>query len=145
MYAKHSHHRVCRPVFFWTTRTRHGLDTPRDNQQGASRVSASDELVEITDASHPLYLRSFELLSITPGVLGTGFVTVRYRDNVAIRIPLPATNLSDFVHDAPRSKLTAEAVRDLLALAKEYESCLTRPRKSGKTSRRKSGKKSSKK
>jgi hypothetical protein len=99
--------------------------------------------VKVTDPTHPLFSKSFELLSTTRGILGTGFVIVRYRHGVTLRIPIPATSLSVLVADAPRSKLSANAVRDLLALVKEYELCLPRPRKFGKASRRKSGKKSS--
>jgi len=76
---------------------------------------------------------------------GTVHVTVRYRGDIHLRFPLQCTSLSDLAKNTIRSKLTAEAVRELLAFVKENEPCPHQPRKSGKTSRRKCGKKSPKK
>ena len=111
-----------------------------------SRDAAADgDFVEVTDPTHPLFPRKFQLLSVSRGTCGTVHVFVRYRRDVNLRLPLRCTNLSDLEKNTLRSKLTAEAVRDLLALVKENELCQHQPRKSGKMSRRKCGKKSTKK
>jgi hypothetical protein len=101
--------------------------------------------VEVTDPTHPLFQRKFQLLSVSRGNCGTVHVTVRYRGDIHLRFPLHCTSLSDLAKNTIRSKLTAEAVRELLAFVKENEPCPHQPRKSGKTSRRKCGKKSPKK
>jgi hypothetical protein len=100
--------------------------------------------VEVTDPTHPLFQRKFQLLSVSRGACGTVHVTVLYRGDLAIRLPQHCTNLSGLARTTIRSRLTAAAVRDLLAFVKENESC-RRPRKSGTTSRRKCGKSSLKK
>ena len=102
---------------------------------------ASDGSVTITAPGHPLYPRSFELVSVTHGGRGAGLVEILYRDGITLRVPLNVTSLSVLVEEEPRSKLTANAVRDLLALVKEYESCLPPPKTSGKRPRRRSEKK----
>jgi hypothetical protein len=101
--------------------------------------------VEVTDPTHPLFQRKFQLLSVSRGNCGTIYVSVRYRGDLSLQLPLQCTSLSDLAKITIRSKLTAEAVRDLLAFVKENDSCPHQPRKSGKTSRRKCSKKSPKK
>ena len=101
--------------------------------------------MEVTDPTHPLFQRKFRLLSVSRGNCGTVHVTVRYRGDISIRLPAHFTSLSTLAKTTIRSKLTADAVRELLAFVKENESCPHQPRKSGKTSRRKCGKKSPKK
>jgi hypothetical protein len=105
---------------------------------------AKIEEVEVTDPDHPLFGKSFPVLSVSRGTSDSSHVFVRYRDGIMLRIARRSTNLSTLGNNAPRSKLTAHALRDLFTLVKEYESCLPRRRKSGNSSRRKSGKKSSK-
>jgi hypothetical protein len=99
--------------------------------------------VTITAPGHPLYRRSFKLLSVSHGSRGAGFVEILYREGIAIRVPMGVTDLSVLVEAEPRSKLTANAVRDLLALVKEYEPCLLPPKTSGAQPRQTFKKKSS--
>jgi hypothetical protein len=76
--------------------------------------------VEVTDPTHPLYQRRFELLSVSRGDCGTVHVTVRYGSDISLRVPLRCTSLSDLGKNLIRSKLTLAAVRELLAFAKEF-------------------------
>jgi hypothetical protein len=99
--------------------------------------------VTITAPGHPLYSRNFELVSVTHGSRGGGSVEILYREGITLRVPLNVTSLSVLVEGELRSKLTANAVRDLLALVKEYESCLPLPKMSGAQPRRRSKRKSS--
>jgi hypothetical protein len=108
-------------------------------------VPADGEFVEVTDPTHPLFVRKFRLLEVSRSACGTVQVTVRYRDDLTLRLPQHATSLSGLAGIAIRSKLTAAAVRDLLAFVKENESCLRPSRKSGNISRRSCDKKSAKK
>ena len=108
-------------------------------------MAADGDFVEVTDPTHPLFQRKFRLLAVTRGTCGPVQITVRYRDDLTLRLPVQSTSMSGLVKVPVRSKLTAEAIRDLLAFVKENESCPHQPRKSGKTSRRKCGKKSPKK
>lgn len=100
--------------------------------------------MEVTDPTHALFRRRFELLTVSRGSCGTAHVTVRYRGDTHIRLPVHCTSLSDLGKNLIRTKLTVQAAGELLALVKEYELCPRRPRKSGATSRPKRGKKSSK-
>ena len=76
-----------------------------------------------------------------------GHVFVRYRDGIVLRLPRAATSLLSLGRDAPCDRLCRSAVQELLALVKEYESCLKvrkSPRaESGPRFRPKTGKKSS--
>ena len=96
----------------------------------------------MTDPTHPLFQRKFRVLSVSRGTYGPVQITVRFRDDLTLRLPQQSTSMSGLVKVPVRSKLTAEAVRDLLAFVKENESCPRQPRKSGATSRRPCGKKS---
>jgi hypothetical protein len=73
-------------------------------------------------------------------------VFVSYRDDIVLRIPIAATTLSQLGFRTPRSKLSAPAVEEFLALVKEFEQCptlrISKPAKSGRRSRRKSDSKS---
>ena len=105
----------------------------------------STDCMQVTDPAHPLFGRTFQVLSVSRGTSDSSHVFVGYRDGIVLRIPRRATSLSALGQDTPYSKLCVAAVRELLSLVKEYESCPRRPRKSGRGSRRRSSKKSSKK
>ena len=104
--------------------------------------SVPDE-IEVTDPFHPLYGRRFKVHSLTGGAVETARVYVEYRDGIRLLILRRSTNLSHLDPARPRTKLTTAAVKEFLALVKEYEPCPSRPRKSGPVSRRQSGKRSS--
>src|SRR5918994_1557158 len=67
------------------------LDTPIRPQ------NAQFEQITITDPAHPLYGRSFPLMSISGSQHGTGHVYVDDRGRAVMRIPIRATSL----HPAP--------------------------------------------
>jgi Family of unknown function (DUF5372) len=75
----------------------------------------------VTDPTHPLYGRRFQVLSISRPPQGPGHVVVTYRDFMRLRIPVPATDLAFDNLSAPRTTLTRAAVLELLALLKECE------------------------
>lgn len=111
--------------------------------------AGSTDCVEVTDPTHPLYGRRFEILSAPRGRDDYAHLLVRYRDGIVLRLPRRVTSLSALGHDAPRATLSRTAVEEFLSLVKEYESCLSphrksSPAKSGTRSRPKIGKKSSK-
>jgi hypothetical protein len=120
------------------------LNTPRRNQELIGGTGVAGDCVEVTDPTHPLYQRKFDFVSVPSRDSGSGYVTVRYRGSLSLLIPRRCTSLSDVVQHAIRSKLTADAARELLALVKEHESCTRQPRKSGRTYPRRCGRKSSK-
>jgi hypothetical protein len=87
--------------------------------------------IEVTDPTHPLFGRRFPVLSISSPPQGAGSVLVQYREHMALRIPVLATNLAS-ARSAPQTKLTLEAVAALVALAVECEVlCPSNPPKSG--------------
>lgn len=107
------------------------------------RVESVPDEIEVTDPFHPLYGRRFKVHSLTGGAVETARVYVECRDGIRLLVLRCSTNLSLLDPAGPRSKLTAVAVKEFLALVQEYEPCLLRPRKSGPVSRRKSDKRSS--
>ena len=92
--------------------------------------------VQVTDPGHPLFGRRFLVHAVTGGDTHSARVYVVYRGDERLMILREATNLSVLVRTEPRSKLSAHAARDLLALAKEYELCRPVPNSSGSVSRR---------
>jgi hypothetical protein len=72
------------------------------------------------------------VLSISSPQQGPRHVFVAYRDYVVLRIPLDATTLAPSRPTAPRTKLTSEAVTELIALAEHCEVlCPPHPQPSG--------------
>ena len=86
----------------------------------------------MTDPTHPLFGRRFQVLSVTHPPQAPGHVVVAYRDGMRLRLPVPATDLASDDFLSPRTKFTPEALRGLLALVKECEgSCPGHPGASG--------------
>lgn len=89
----------------------------------------------MTDPTHPLFGRRFRVLSISHPPHRPGQVTVAYREGMRLRLPVLATDLAPGDAAPLRSKLTREALLDLLALVKECEaSCPDQPGASGPAS-----------
>jgi len=85
----------------------------------------------VTDPKHPLFGRRFTVLRIPTTSQGSPYIWVAYREYMALRIPLLATNL---ITSQPMSqtKLTYQALTELVALAQECEVlCTTNLAKSG--------------
>jgi len=84
------------------------------------------EAITVTDPGHPLYGRRFA--SARSGA--SGYVHVAHRDGTVLRLAVAATSLCPLPHDGIRTKLTLEAIRDLLRLAAEIP-CWGSSRKKG--------------
>jgi hypothetical protein len=88
--------------------------------------------VEVTDPGHPLFGRRFAVVSVSgprpPGRAG-GHILVAHSSRVLLKLPLAATSLVPRPPDAGLSKLSAEAVAELIALAEDSEgvTMLVRP------------------
>src|SRR5262249_29935278 len=77
------------------------------------------EVVEVTDPTHPLYGRRFQVLSISHPPQRPGHVVVAYRDSLRLRIPLQATDRTPDNAARSRTRFTRVALLELLALCKE--------------------------
>ena len=91
------------------------LDTPIRQQ------NAWSEQIRITDPAHPLYGRTFPLVSVSGSQHGTGHAYVDDHGRAVLRIPIKVTSLRPAVPDLPTSKLSLEAIRELVRLASHEE------------------------
>jgi hypothetical protein len=99
---------------------------------GSYREAEGAEAVTVTDPGHPLYGRRFRLVSAPGGSGANGYVRVAHHGDTVLRLPVAATNLHPLPCDVARSKLTLEAIQDLLRLAAEGEhACPSAPARSG--------------
>jgi hypothetical protein len=90
------------------------------------------QIVQIIDPRHPLYGKSFPLLSISEHLSHRSLVSVKLDENTVLRIPLLSTNLSGN-HFFPSCRISLCAVNELISIAKEYEFlCHVIPEMSGK-------------
>jgi hypothetical protein len=98
----------------------------------------------VTDPTHPLFGRHFQLIAIFAPLQTPGHVLVAYRQQMVLSIPLLATNLS-LPRPGLATKLTSQALTELMSLAEECEvlSCPTDPKTSGGTGLHRSKAKSS--
>jgi len=78
--------------------------------------------VEVTDATHPLYGRRFELVSVIRGTCSDSRVRVKWRFGLTLLLPLEVTSL------VPRNeqrttptKLSVDAMEELVAVAEGSE------------------------
>lgn len=91
----------------------------------------------MVDPTHPLFGRRFRLLSVTASLQSGGFARVEYRPGIPLMLPLPATSLGPPPRRARPTKLTPEALAELVALAGESEeTCPSSPEMSGQACRR---------
>jgi hypothetical protein len=75
-------------------------------------------VIEVTDPSHPLFGRRFTLVSgRRPSTGGSDHVLVVLHGQILLRLPVAATSLAPRPLDEVASKLTIEAVRELITLA----------------------------
>ncbi|MDP9383565.1 MAG: hypothetical protein M3Q29_26175, partial [Chloroflexota bacterium] len=105
-------------------RTTHQVDTPFKNPWGEAGE------IEVTDPAHPLFGRRFSLLSMSTQIGTPGHVFVSYRQDMVLRIEVSATSLSPS-NPHSRTKLTSQAVHELVALARECEVICTSQEASG--------------
>jgi hypothetical protein len=83
------------------------LDTP------VRLPTGRPEQVAVTDPAHPLYGRTFTVVALASTVGASGQVTV---------FPVVATSLHPTCPRGPSSKLSADSVRELVRVAREFES-----------------------
>jgi hypothetical protein len=103
---------------------------------GADADLAGPEEVEVTEPRHPLYRRRFRLLSVVQGARSAGFVSVEYRLDISLILPISATSLQAVVTDKTPTKLSLEALGDLLTVAGGHEGgCRSSPAMSGEACR----------
>jgi hypothetical protein len=74
------------------------------------------ERVMITDPAHPLFRREFVLAAVRGSVVN-GHAVVVYRGDTLVRVPVSATDLRPASPRQPTSKLSLQAIRDLVRLA----------------------------
>ena len=77
------------------------------------------EAITVTDPRHPLYGRRFASASAQLGA--SGYVYVAHRSGTTLRLPVTATSLHPLPRTVTGTKLTLEAIHDLLRLAAEGE------------------------
>ena len=73
----------------------------------------------MVDAAHPLFGRRFPVISLSHSPRGSRQVLVAYQKDILLRIPVCATNL--FAEPPPliKTKLSFDAVSELLELARQ--------------------------
>jgi len=111
------------------------VDTPFQNP-------VAGDVIEVTDPRHPLFGRRFALGSGSrPTASGSGSVLVAHEEHILLRLPIVATSLASRPPDTAASKLTIEAVRELIALTESsgVEACSSDPGASGSASPRRCG------
>lgn len=89
---------------------------------------SSTEVIRVLDPQHPLYGRSFHVIR-RPTHRGGNFppsYEVEYRNGSTLLIPVAATE--KYVRDTNRTKLSIEAVRDLVSVAECLENHEYRPK-----------------
>lgn len=75
--------------------------------------------VTVTDPTHPLYRRCFDLVSAGGLHRPGGCILVHYREGILLRIRAGATDLHGERLSVPSSKLSLDSIRDLLRLTRE--------------------------
>ena len=89
-------------------------------------------MITVVDPTHPLHGRRFPIHRLCQAPHGQGFVEVLYRESLRLRVPLAATDRAPFPPALPRTKLTLEAIQQLIALVKECRTpCPSPPAPSG--------------
>ena len=100
-------------------------------------TTLTDDLIEVVDATHPLFGRRFRVVRLCSLSRGEGFVDVFYREHIRLRIPLAATDRGGALLAHRRTKVTLEGVQQLIALAKECQAlCRDNPPSSGRSSKK---------
>src|SRR5512145_2196085 len=94
-------------------------------------AEVAETAVTVTDPGHPLYGRRF---AVVPAVEGarSGYIHVAHRGGTVLTLPVGATSLHPVPREVGGTKLTLEAIHDLLRLAAEGKrACPSAPARSG--------------
>jgi hypothetical protein len=94
-------------------RTTATVDAPFHNPTAGSPIE-----IEVTDSRHPLFGRRLPLISISAR-RSDGYALVAYRGCMLLKLPVAATSLAPRQPYEAVSKLTREALEELIALADE--------------------------
>jgi len=89
--------------------------------------------IEVTDPAHPLYGRSYPVVSVSTQPGANGYVFVLFGGRALVRIAKLATNLFPRIGDVG-TKLSPEALSDLITSIAEGEAECVLSRKSSGTS-----------
>ena len=110
-----------------------GRTNPHLDTLGSYPDAEVTEAVTVTDPGHPLYGRQFALASAVTGPSATDHVHVAHRGGTVLRLAVAATSLGRPLScDVAGTKLTLEAIHDLLRLAAEGgHACPSAPARSG--------------
>jgi hypothetical protein len=73
----------------------------------------------VVDAAHPLYGRRFPLISLSHSPRGSHQALVAYQKDILIRIPVCATSLCAEPPPLTNTKLSFDAVCELIELARQ--------------------------
>ena len=87
------------------------------------------------DTRHPLYAQRFDVSSEQNKRDERKFITVDYKNNLKLTIPIAATSLND-LQNIIHSKLTLNAIQELVLLAQELNLCSSNQKISGKKSQK---------
>jgi hypothetical protein len=103
------------------------VDAPFHNPADRSPIE-----IEVTDSRHALFGRRLPLVSVSAR-RSDGHALVAYRDRMLLRVPVAATSLAPQQPREALSKLTREALEELIALADEcgVAACRSDPNASG--------------
>ena len=105
-------------------------------QQNALSNDIPQEEIEIIDPVHPLIGRTFSVVSVSRHSK-CEYVLVRYQEQILLRIPIIATNLSLPDPYVIRTKLNLSSVEEFLEIAKECKAlCRSSQNISGQESQR---------
>src|SRR5690348_784033 len=73
------------------------------------------EQITITDPAHPLFRQEFVLVEVRGSVMN-GYAVVVHHGDISLRVPVRATSLCPASPCPSTSKLSLQAIRDLLRL-----------------------------
>jgi hypothetical protein len=97
-----------------TASTSTHVDTPIDLIDDRS----DPVTVTVTDPTHPLYRRSFVLVSVTGSVGTRGQFCIVRRNGLLLRMPASATSFVPATTRPPACKLSIDGIRGLVRLAR---------------------------
>lgn len=90
------------------------LNTPQK-----SEITKDSTTIHVIDPRHPLYGKSFILITVECSARRS-YAVVHYRDSLVLRISLSATDQSGN-HFSRSAKLSAQVLKDLAVLANDGE------------------------
>jgi len=77
-------------------------------------------VVEVVDPTHPLFGQRFPALALSRQPGSPALFTVAYGDDARLLIPRSVTDHAGCQPSRPRSKITPEAIRDLVTLVEGF-------------------------